>query len=255
MKQWYEALFENYAYTYDREQYTKGTTTEVDFIEGEIQYNRAKQIIDIGCGTGRHAIELARRGYYVVGVDLSESQLKRAREKAADAGVKVSFQQGDARDLKFKNEFDVALTLCEGGFALMETDEMNFAILHGATQALKSGGTLILTTLNALFPLAQSIESFMNSSTAEGTSSGHSFDLMTFRDKSTFEVTDDSGNNRTLQCNERYYAPSEMTWLLKSLGYKQIGIFGCQVGNFNKDKVVTPKDYEMLVVAKELCKE
>lgn len=162
MKPWYEALFENYAHTYDHEKYTHGTVKEVDFIEEEIQYNRAKQIIDIGCGTGRHAIELAKRGYSVVGIDLSESQLKRAKEKAADAGVKVNFQQGDARDLKFKNEFDVALTLCEGGFALMETDEMNFAILNGATQALKSGGTLILTTLNALFPLAQSIELFMN---------------------------------------------------------------------------------------------
>ena len=250
MKQWYETLFENYAKTYDKESFTQGTLQEVDFIEQEIDFDRSKRLLDIGCGTGRHAIELAKRGYIVTGVDLSGSQLKRAKEKAKEAGVVVRFEQGDARRLQFQNEFDAALILCEGGFPLMETDEMNFAILQGATRALKPGGILILTTLNVLFPLAHSIEEFMNSSTVEGTSGGHSFDVMTFRDTSTFEVVDDDGNKRELHCNERYYAPSEISWMLKSLGCTQIDIFGCQVGNFNRMQKVTPNDFEMLVVAK-----
>ncbi len=61
----------------------------------------------------------------------------------------------------------------------METDEMNFAILQGAANALKSHGTFILTTLNALYPLTHSLEEFMNTNTVEGTSSGHAFDIMT----------------------------------------------------------------------------
>jgi ubiquinone/menaquinone biosynthesis C-methylase UbiE len=81
MKQWYEELFENYGVKYDNESFTQGTIGECDFIEKEIGYNKATKILDIGCGTGRHAIELTRRGYKVVGVDLLESQLKRAREK------------------------------------------------------------------------------------------------------------------------------------------------------------------------------
>jgi hypothetical protein len=133
----------------------------------------------------------------------------------------------------------------------METDEMNYAILQGAGKALKPGGVFILTTLNALFPLAQSTEEFMNSSTVEGKSSGHLFDTTTLRDISTFEVKDDSGTKRTLNCNERYYMPSEINWLLKSLGFMNIEISGCQIGNFNKEKPPTPKDFEMLVVAKK----
>ncbi len=251
MKQWYEQLFENYALTYDREQFTQGTVNEVDFIEKEINNDRNKKILDIGCGTGRHSVELAKRGYRVVGIDLSDSQLRRAREKAEEAGVTIDFRKKDARLLNFNKDFDVVLMLCEGGFPLMETDEMNFAILQNAAKALKSGGIFIMTTLNALFPFAQSVDKFINSSMVEGKSSRHSFDTTTLRDISTFEITDDSGNIRTLQCNERYYMPSEINWLLKSLKFINIGLYGCETGNFNKDKPPATDDYEILVVAKK----
>ena len=52
MKSWYEELFTNYANTYDKEVFTQGTLAEVDFIETEIQADRSKTILDIGCGTG-----------------------------------------------------------------------------------------------------------------------------------------------------------------------------------------------------------
>ena len=63
MKQWYQELFEDYAEKYEEETFTKGTSGEVDFIEREIGGDKSARILDIGCGTGRHAIELARRGY------------------------------------------------------------------------------------------------------------------------------------------------------------------------------------------------
>ncbi|HPM43133.1 MAG TPA: class I SAM-dependent methyltransferase, partial [Candidatus Omnitrophota bacterium] len=109
MKQWYEALFENYSRKYDNEPFVQGTTGECDFIEKEIARDKSLKIIDIGCGTGRHAIELAKRGYGVTGVDLSENQIKRAREKAREAGLAVDFQTQDARDLPFDGEFDLAI--------------------------------------------------------------------------------------------------------------------------------------------------
>lgn len=127
--QWYEKLFENYADQYDREPFTHGTLGECDFIERELNYNKSLKIVDIGCGTGRHAIELAKRGYSVTGIDLSEAQLKKAREKAEQANVKVEFLRYDARNLPFENQFDAAIMICEGAFPLMETDEMNFEIL------------------------------------------------------------------------------------------------------------------------------
>jgi ubiquinone/menaquinone biosynthesis C-methylase UbiE len=95
MKQWYEELFENYAEGYDRESFTQGTVQEADFTEQVIGHGKSPKVLDVGCGTGRHSVELAKRGYMVTGVDLSESLLDRARQKAAAAGVKVTFLRQD----------------------------------------------------------------------------------------------------------------------------------------------------------------
>ena len=74
---------------------------------------------------------------------------------------------------------------------------------------------------------------------------------MTFRDHNITEIVDDSGNITTLKCNERFYVPSEITWLLKSLNYLQIDIFGAKIGAFSREHQLTTEDFEMLVVAEK----
>lgn len=251
MKPWYELLFENYARKYDQECFVQGTAGECDFIEQEIGHNKSLKILDIGCGTGRHAIELTRRGYAVTGVDLSENQIKRARDKAREEGLSIDFQIRDARRLAFDGEFDLSIMLCEGGFSLMETDKMNFDILASAAKSLNDKGKLIFTTLNGLFPLFHSVKEFYEDSAQDGQAQckGCSFDLMTFRDHNTVVFEDDSGTQKELKCNERYYVPSEITWLLKTLGFQTIGIFGAKLGAYSRNDTLTTDDFEMLVVA------
>ncbi len=112
---------------------------------------------------------------------------------------------------------------------------------------------LIFTTLNALFPLFHSVKDFLNSHGKEGnaTYDNHSFDLMNFRDFNTIHIEDDLGNKKELQCNERYYTPSEISWLLKTLNFKTIDIFGAKLGAFSRTDRLSTEDYEMLVIAKK----
>ena len=253
MKQWYEALFENSAQKYDKEIFVRGTPGECDFIEQELNYNKNIRIIDVGCGTGRHSIELSRRGYRITGIDLSEDQLARAKEKAKQLDLSIDFQRLDARKLPFNGEFDAAIMLCEGAFPLMETDEMNFEILKNVTKTLKNNGKFIFTTLNGLFPLYHSVEKLCELASGEGnaTYKSSTFDLMTFRDYNTTIFEDDSGNKKELKCNERYYVPSEITWLLKTLGYKKVDIFGAKLGAFSRKDKLDPDYYGMLVIAEK----
>lgn len=252
-KQWYEVVFENYGKKYDDEAFVQGTIGECDFIEQELKFDKSVKLLDVGCGTGRHSIELKKRGYLVTGIDLSDSLLAKAREKAEKQHLKIDFLKHDARELPFNNEFDVAIMLCEGGFPLMETDEMNYEILRNVTRSLTSAGKFIFTTLNGLFPLYHSVEEFSASTSGEGnaTYKSKTFDLMTFRDYNLVEIVDDLGNKNEIECNERYYMPSEISWLLKSLGFRKIEIFGAKLGAYSRNDKLTTEDFEMLVIAEK----
>jgi len=251
-QQWYEELYQNASENYENEVFVKGTIGEVDFIESEIKFNKSMKILDVGCGTGRHTIEFTRRGYSVTGLDLSESQLKKAKEKAEALKLNIKFIKDDARYFKVDEKFDLVIMLCEGSFSLMETDEMNFAILKNVYDSLKKDGKFIFTTLNGLFPLFHSVKDFINSeNTGDDVIEGNTFDLMTFRDYSVLKTTDDSGKERILNCNERYYVPPEITWILKSIGFEKSEIFGCKLGAYSRSDKLTTEDYEMLVIAEK----
>ncbi len=249
MARWYETLFANSAEGYDREVFTQGTVGEVDFVERELGGDKGKRILDIGCGTGRHAIELARRSYRVTGIDLSEAQLRRAREKATAAGVAVDFLQRDATRPHFNREFDAVILFCEGAFPLMETDAKNHAVLVHAAAALRPGGKLMLTTLNALFPLFHSVKEFLDASASGAVTRKLTFDLMTFREHGEMTFTDDAGESHALETDERYYTPAELRWLLQTAGFATVDIFGAHLGGFSREHALTTEDFEMLVVA------
>jgi SAM-dependent methyltransferase len=103
-------------------------------------------VLDAPCGFGRHAVELARRGYKVTGVDFNETELERARAAAAAAGVTVSLVQQDMRDMEFSSEFDLALNLevSIGYFS----DAEDRQLLDRFWRALAPGGLLVLDTRN-----------------------------------------------------------------------------------------------------------
>jgi SAM-dependent methyltransferase len=249
MGQWYQELFSNYARKYDQECFTQGTIQEVDFIEQVMGHKKGLQILDVGCGTGRHAIELAKKGHSLTGIDLSRAQLTRAAEKAAAAEVQVDFIEANACSFELERQFDLAIMICEGAFSLLETDRMNYAVLERIFCHLKLGGRLIFTALNALYPLHHSVEKFINSNCGNVSTKENSFDLQTFREVSVIEFEDDDNNKRSLVCNERYFVPTELSYVLGQIGYQEIEIYGCQTGAFERGRPLTVDDYELLVMA------
>lgn len=249
---WYVSLFKNYAHHYDNESFTQGTLGECDFIEQELGYDKKLKLLDVGCGTGRHTIELTKRGYTVTGIDLSEAQLQRARQKAQEAHLDIPFLQADARNLNFDRCFDAAIMLCEGGFCLMETDRENEAILISIAKALKDEALLIFTTLNGLFPLTHSLDDFYGQVIDAGSACADThFNPISMRDHNTTSFTDDANKEHSVTSSERYYIPSELTSMLEKLGFSTIEFFGATLGAFSREKPLTSDDFEMLAVAKK----
>ena len=130
--------------------FTKGTEQEVEFLVDALGLDKGERVLDVGCGPGRHALALARRGMKVVGVDLSEDFIALAREAAAAEGVPARFDVLDVRDLAYAGEFDAALCLCQGGFGLLGGRDET-AVFERIAAALRPAGRLALTAFSAAF--------------------------------------------------------------------------------------------------------
>tara|TARA_Y100000590_G_scaffold27832_1_gene31167 strand:+ start:3869 stop:4714 length:846 start_codon:yes stop_codon:yes gene_type:complete len=152
---WFEEVAEHLGAAYLRYSFTYGTVREVDALIEALGLLPGQRILDVGCGPGRHAHEVARRGYEVVGIDISETFVALVSEKAPDG---ASFVHGDARTMEFEAEFDAALSLCQGAFGLVggpEADPAAFdpdgVVLDRMAAALRPGGRIALTAFSAYF--------------------------------------------------------------------------------------------------------
>ncbi len=127
---------------------------EADFIEESLGLAKGAAILDLACGTGRHAIELTRRGYQVVGFDLSLAMLARAADEAQEREQKLNFVQGDMREMTFEETFD-GVYIWNTSFGFFE-EEKNAAVITNVHRALKAGGLLLLDVANRDFVANQS---------------------------------------------------------------------------------------------------
>jgi len=110
------------------------------------------QVLDVGCGYGRHAMELAARGFHVVGLDLSTPLLVRGGEEAQRRGLEINFVRGDMRELDFDAQFD-------GAYCMFSTfgyfdDETNKKTVSNIARALKPGGRVMIEILNRDYVIA-----------------------------------------------------------------------------------------------------
>jgi SAM-dependent methyltransferase len=128
------------------------TTQEVDFVVEQLGLTTGSAVLDLACGHGRHAIELARRGCRVTGLDLSEPSLELARGRAAETGVDVEWVHADMREVDASERFDAVINLFSA-FGYFEDERDDARVLAGVARALRPGGCFLLDTVNppALF--------------------------------------------------------------------------------------------------------
>src|SRR4030042_3997839 len=152
-KSTWESFFDAHAPVYEDNVFTKNTVREVDFLLEEVSLEPGGSILDVGCGTGRHSVELAKRGYAVTGIDLSSEMLARAADAAKAAGVNVDWIHADATRFSLPGKYDGAVCLCEGAFGLLgQRDDpigQPLSILGNISRSLKPQAKAVLTVLNA----------------------------------------------------------------------------------------------------------
>lgn len=141
-RQWFERFFDaDYVALLRDTSPPRQTRRQVDFLVRSLRLPAGARILDLPCGYGRHAAELARRGFRVVGVDLSRAMIAEARRRWTE-GSRLRFTRGDMRRLKPTGDFDAVVNMYTS-FGYFSPRE-NVAVLRRMTRALRPGGLLLI---------------------------------------------------------------------------------------------------------------
>jgi SAM-dependent methyltransferase len=229
---WFEPIAAHLGAAYLRYSFTKGTVQEVDHVVDALGLRPGQRVLDVGCGPGRHAHELARRGIAVHGIDISARFVELAAAGAPDG---ATFERLDARELAFDAAFDAVICLCQGAFGLMTANGDDRVVLAGIARALKPQGRLALSAFNAYFAVK-----YHEAAT---------FDADTGVSHERTEVRNEAGRAHEVDLWTGCYTPRELRLLMESVGMAVERISSVEPGAYGQ---MTPstESAEFLVLAR-----
>lgn len=236
----WQEFFDTHAPVYNENVFTKNTVREVDFVVEQLRLAPTASILDVGCGTGRHSVELARRGFAVTGLDLSLEMLARAETAADVAGVHAEWIHCDATSFSFPKRFDAAICLCEGSLGLLgQADDpirQPLSILCNISRSLKPQAGFLATVLSA----ARMLRLHSNDDVSAGR-----FDPLALVESGE---TPPLEGRPAIAVRERGFVGTELRMLCLLAGLSVIDMWGGTAGNWGR-RPLDLDEYEMMVVA------
>ncbi|GAB4368845.1 MAG: class I SAM-dependent methyltransferase [Deltaproteobacteria bacterium] len=208
---------------------------EVEEILSLLPIRKGSAIEDLGCGRGRHAIPLARRGYRVTGVDLSEKMLSLARERAGREGISVEWVREDMRTFCRPGSFHLCLSLFTS-FGYFR-DEENQQVLDNVARSLREGGFLLLDLRNA----GKGLNRLEDWSETREVPAGKlrmsmRFDRDSGRAKARHVLTRRDGIRISSTFDVRIYSKAELSRMLRRAGMQEVRFYGSLSGKrFRED--------------------
>ncbi len=235
-KPWWEELFNDDFVRTGAKGVKEDYKAEVDFIEDSLGMEKGATILDLACGTGRHAIELSKRGYRMVGFDLSLAMLARAADLAQAEDQRINFVQGDMREMQFEEAFDGVYSW-NTSFGYFEEDK-NAQVAQLVHKALRKGGQFLLDIVNRDYIIQESPTVAWFEGDACICMDEMHIDWITSRMRVKRTIMFDDGRSRELEYSVRLYSLHELGRLLHEAGFRVTEVsgllstpgvfFGCQ---------------------------
>ena len=215
--------------------FTRGTKQEVDFLVEALELKPGMKVLDIGCGPGRHSLELARRGILATGIDISSGFIEIAQKVASKERLPATFLVADARTLAFDSEFDAAICLCEGAFGLVGPEESHTRVLRNIHHALKLGSPFAMTVINALAAARHATIKHFDAYTC------------TYVERET--ISNLANEQKEYEFFTTAFTARELRWMLERECFLVEGLYGCTIGNFARRKL-SLEDCEIMAIAR-----
>lgn len=215
---WYENFFGQHYLRTVRTLTPKEVAVECDFIERTLRVPAGSRVLDVGCGLGLQTVELAARGYHLVGLDISKTMVSRARDEAEDRGLRIDFHQVDMREATFEERFDALL--CWGTTFGYFTEEENELAIRQFHRALKPDGVLLLEVVNRDFMIGSQPNQVWFEVDGAVCMEETDFDYETSRLRVKRRVASHDGQERDRLYSIRLYALHEIRAMFERNGFR-----------------------------------
>jgi len=222
--EWFKDLYDNFRMRTGFGNISEARTKkDVDFLVQELRLTAESKVLDLFCGTGRHSIELAKRGIEAVGIEYNPEYVSLAKERARQASVSPRFIQGDVRDTEFGSEYDAAIIMWMS-FGYFEDSEETL-ILKKVFDALKPSGRFLMEPLNRDFLIRNFAA--RDEKVVDGVKviEEREFDILTSRVRGTITRHEKSGPV-VKQTFWRIYSAHELKNLLEGIGFSFTAAYG-----------------------------
>lgn len=227
-QEWYETWFgREYLEVYSHRDRHEAIE-DIDNIGRLLPLSDSQPILDLACGSGRHSLELARRGFDVTGVDLSAELLEVARTSASREGLEIEFVQSDMRRLPFSEKFGCVLNLFTS-FGYFETDEENAEIMAAIHGSLKPGGVFLIDYINRDLVLATLVPEDKMEINGKQILQQRRFNRSNNRLEKTIIITS-KNEEKTFIESLRLYNRDELISMAESSGLNVITVMGSLAG-------------------------
>jgi SAM-dependent methyltransferase len=244
---------------YDLVYADKPYAAEASFVAAELRRHGAQgppaKLLDLACGTGRHALEFAALGYSVAGVDLNEELLVHARARAAEGGVEAAFLEQDLRELDVDGRPFDAITCLFDSIGYLQTNEAIVEALSRARNHLGESGLLAVEFLHAPAMLRHASPVRIGRwETPEGGRlvriSESRLDIPTGTLHVSYELFRLSGEGETCERSQetqtnRFFSLEEMRALMASAGL-EVKVF---VNAYDREEPISDRTFHVLAVA------
>jgi SAM-dependent methyltransferase len=225
---WYKDWFnsEHYIKVYGHRDETEAEKL-VELITKNLILQQGSCVLDMACGSGRHAIAFAKMGFDVTAVDLSERLISEAKKNAVQAGVKLDFVLSDILKYETSNRFDLAVNLFTS-IGYFENDEENFSVIKKAFDLLNQGGYFILDYFNKDYLLKSLIPITVFSENGFQITQNRAIEGTRIVKKIIIE---NHGSAEEFYESVRLYSYEEILIYIKRAGFKTIKQYGDYYGN------------------------
>jgi SAM-dependent methyltransferase len=201
------------------------TALEAAFLVDRLELEPPARILDLACGHGRIALELARRGFRVTGLDLSAASLERARAAAAAEGLEVEWVRADMREIPAGTAFDGIVNVFTA-FGYFDDERENQRVLEGVARALPPGGRFLIDTINLLGLAGRWLPRHWRDHDGTLLLEEHGYDVLHGRNQARWTFLRPDGSRGELVHSLRTYAPHELATMLERAGLRVTGSWG-----------------------------